>query len=54
MLYKLIRKPLSRRSDKSKGHRVGGDNERYKNAKQAIKYLGDAYDHQLFVDKDIN
>ena len=54
MLYKLIQKPLSRRSDKSKVHTVGGDNERYKNAKQAIKYLGDAYDHQLFVDKDIN
>ena len=51
MLYALKPSPIH---NQSKGYTVGADSERYKNAKQAIKYLGDAYDHQLFVDKDIN
>ena len=37
-----------------KCYRKGSDSERYSNAKQAIKYLGIAYDHQLFTDEDTN
>ena len=52
MLYSL--KLSSQRGNKSKLHAKDGDSEHYKYAKQAIKYLGDAYDHQLFIDQDIN
>ena len=52
MLYTL--KPSSTHNDQRKEHRVDSNTEHYKNAKQAIKCLGDAYDHHLFVDKDIN
>ena len=50
MLYTL--KMSSRRGDKNKYQ--DSDRERYKNARQAIKYLGNDYDHQLFIDEDIN
>ena len=35
-------------------HSVKASSEYYKNAKQAVKYLGNAYDHQLFGNVDIN
>ena len=52
MLYTL--KLTSEHGDKSKYHAKDSDSEHYINAKQAIKYLGDAYDHQLFIDDNIN
>ena len=43
--YKLYRTPVSTEKDNSK---------KYNNARQAIKYLGTAYDHHLFSDEHIN
>ena len=43
--YKVYRTPVSTEKDISK---------KYDSARQAIKYLGTAYDHQLFSDEHIN
>ena len=48
MLYTL------KSSSDNQGKHSGSNSEYYENAKQAIKHLGIAYDHQIFGNEDIN
>lgn len=53
--YKLYTLRLSsKHNDQSKCHTTDNDSEHYTYAKQAIKFLGTAYDHHLFADGDVN
>ena len=45
---------LRQSSKRSKHSTVGGDDECYSNAKQAIRCLGIAYDNQIFTNEDIS
>ena len=54
--YKLYTSKLSSEHGNQSKHpgKIGGDAEYYNNAKQAIRCLGNAYDHQLFGNEDTN
>ena len=52
--YKLHALEFSSTNRSKHSVKAGRNNEYYKNAKQAIKYLGIAYDHQLFGNEDVN
>jgi len=52
MLYAL--RQSSECDDQSKPSKIGSNSKNYTDAKQAIKFLGVAYDNQLIADEDIN